>query len=122
MLEVTHLTQQLGELGGVLGLFKSVSLIGLGDLGIALTLGHTAHGQVHADLAALAVKVGAQILDDVGGSAFGHAHYMLVSENQTLGGLLVELRGGSATDRALLGRGVALVYVTTNGADKFFHS
>ena len=45
-----YLAQQLGKFGGMLGLFKGVALEGLGNLGIALTVGLARHGQVHAHL------------------------------------------------------------------------
>ena len=116
-----HLAQQLGELGGVLGLLKGVSLVGLGDLGVALAVGHPAHGQVHPDFAALAVKVLAQALDDLLGSALGHTHHVLVGVRQLALGLFLELLSRGAADRALLGSGLALEHITADGANKFRH-
>ncbi len=46
----------------MLGLLPCVALVGLGDLGIALTVGLTAHSQVHAHLGALAHEVVLQTL------------------------------------------------------------
>src|SRR5699024_9291398 len=52
-----HLAQQLGELGGMLGLFIGSLLPVQADFGVALAMGHTGHSQVHANLGALALEV-----------------------------------------------------------------
>ena len=41
------LAQQLGKAGCMVSFLISVALVSLGDLGVALTLCHTGHGQVH---------------------------------------------------------------------------
>ena len=60
-----HLAQQLSELGGVLGLLQTGLLPVHTDLGIALTMSHTGHGQIHTHLGALALEVGSQTVDDL---------------------------------------------------------
>jgi len=73
-----NLAQQLGELGSMLGLFPGIALEGLGHFGVAIAVSLTAHGQVHANLGALAVEIHAKALDDAGVNTLGHAHTMLV--------------------------------------------
>ena len=57
------LTQQLSETRGVIGLLEGIALEGLGDLGIALTIGLTSHSQIHTDLTTLTIEVVAQVID-----------------------------------------------------------
>ena len=57
------LTKQLSETAGVVSLLKSVALEGLGNLGIALTISLTGHGQIHTNLATLTIEVVAQVLN-----------------------------------------------------------
>ena len=59
------LAQDLGELGGVLGFLVGGLLPVQADLGVALPVGNAGHAQIHADLAALALEVGHQLLEDV---------------------------------------------------------
>ena len=115
------LAQQLGKLGGVLGFLKGGGLPVLADLGIALAIGHPAHGQVHTHLGTFAGEVVPQILDDILGSALGHANNVLSGPGH-LAGLLDELAGGSLALGALLGGIVAFVDVTANAAYVFRHS
>ena len=112
------LAQQLGKLGGMLGLLKCVALPGLGDLGIALAVSDTAHGQIHADLATLAVEVLAQTLLDLLGNVLGDADDMLGDVGVVL--LLNELGCRGLADRAELGDGT-LCDITTNGANILSH-
>ena len=114
------LAQQLGELRSVLSLFPSGLLPIQADLRISLAVGHTGHGQVHADLGALAGEVGTQVLHDVLRSALGHADHVLSSPAH-FGALLHELRCGSMALRTFLGGLLALVNITTNAANKLFH-
>ena len=60
-------------------------------------------------------------VDDLLGSALGHADHMLGSPG-LLTDLLLELLGGSLADGAELGGRVAFVDITANGADKLFHN
>ena len=122
------LAQQLGELRGVLSLFQSGLLPVERDLGIALARGDTAHGQIHADLGALALKVGAQTGDDLflNLSRNVRAEDLADADNVLggpahLAGLLHELGGGNLTYRAELGGRVALMNVTANAANPLFH-
>src|SRR5699024_4896833 len=64
-----NFAQELGKLRGMLSLFVSSLLPVQADLRIALAMSNASHGQIHADLGALAVEVGAQIVHDVLGSA-----------------------------------------------------
>ena len=59
-----HLADQLGELRSVLGLLPGVALVGLGNLGIALAVGLTAHGQIHTHLGTFAHEVILQTLPE----------------------------------------------------------
>ena len=114
------LAQQLGELGGVLGLFERVALEGLGDLGIALALGDAGHRQVHADLAALAVEVLAQTVQNALVNVLGDADHVLAGPDQ-LGSLNRELRAGALAERALRRGLVAFVDVAADRADILLH-
>ena len=99
------------------------------NLGIALAMGHTGHGQVHTHLAALALEVGAQtgddLLADLGGNVLAkdlaHAYHVLGSPGLLLG-LQGELLTADVAHRAL-GRGIlAFMNVTANRTDPLFHS
>ena len=120
-LGVPHaVTEELGELGGVLGLFPSVALEGFGDFGIPLAVGLTRHCQVHTDLGALTHEMGVEVLDHLGIAALGHADFVLGNELESLlGGQFLELRLGSAAERALFGSLVTFVNVAAHCADKF---
>ena len=120
------LAQQLGKLGGVLRFLVSCLFPVHTDLGVALAESHSRHSEVHTDLAAFAVEVGAQTLYDLGGNVgfLGNAYYVLGSEgtkvllllddlNEFLGGLLAQ--GAS-------GRGILAYYdLTAYGTFPFFH-
>ena len=75
----THFAQQFREPGGVVGFLEGDALVGLGDFGIALAVGGAGHGEVHADLAALAVEVHPQAFDDPGIDVLGDADDVLGS-------------------------------------------
>jgi len=113
--------EELGELGGVLGLLPGGLLPVQADLGIALAVGDASHGQVHADLGALAVEVHAQTLEDLLGSALSDADDVLSSPGH-LAFLLLELGGRSLALGAELGRGVALMNITTYAANPLSHN
>jgi len=115
-----HLAQQLGELGGVLSLLQSGLLPIQADLGIALTVGHTAHSQVHTDLRALTLEVLAQALEDLLGSALGHAHHVLGGPG-LVAALEHKLLLGGLADGAEVGSGISLMDVTTDRANPLFH-
>ena len=72
-----HITEKLCEFCSMLGLFESISLESLCDFWIALTLGLTAHCQIHADLGALAGEMSLQTLMNLRVATFGNAYYML---------------------------------------------
>ena len=114
------LAQELGELGGVLGLLKCVALEGLGYLGISLTVGLAGHGQIHADLGAFALEVCLESGKDFGVNALGDTDDVLGGIGYFLVFLeFLELLGGLFTLRTFLGGRVALMYVTAHGADPF---
>ena len=115
------LTQQFGELGGMLGLLKGVALEGLGNLGITLTVGLARHGKIHAHLRAFALEVCLESGEDFGVNALGNT-------DDVLGGIgyflvlleFLELLGGLFTLRTFLRGCVTLVYITAHGTDPFF--
>ena len=47
----------------MVGLFESVALEGLGNLGITLTIGLTSHSQIHTNLTTLTIEVCTQVVD-----------------------------------------------------------
>lgn len=122
------LAQELSKLGGVLGLLVSSLLPVQADLGIALAMSDASHGQVHTDLRALALEVGAQVGNDVLGDTLhlGDAHDVLGSPLELPLLLLQETRTGNAALGALevLGQLVAveLFHITANGANKLHDS
>jgi len=83
-------------------------------------VGHAGHSQIHTDLSALALEVLAQALDDLLIHALGYAHHVLRGPG-AVSGLLFELRRGSAAHGALGRGGIALMNITTDGANKLFH-
>ncbi len=98
------------------------------DLGIALAVGDAGHGQIHADLGALALEVGAQALDDLLLDLGGDIRAELLADaDDVLGSpahlslLFFELAAGDLADGAELGGIVALMDVTAYGANPFCH-
>ena len=117
------LAQKLSELSGVLGLLVGGLLPVQADLGIALAVSDAGHGEIHTDLGALALEVGAQVSDDVLGDLgkLAHAHDVLSGP----GHIAVHLGEAVAGDAALgaletLGQLIAveLLNVTANGANE----
>ena len=94
-----HLAQQLGKLGGVLGLLIGGLLPVQADLRIALPVGHTGHGQIHAHLRALALEILPQAGNDILGGVLGHAQHMLGGIDGVIAGVGLH---GRAADGALL--------------------
>ena len=99
------------------------------DLGIALAMGHTGHGQIHTDLGALALEVGAQTVDDLLADILGDIVAKdLAYAHDVLGGpgllfrLQQELVAADVADRALGGGNITLVNITANRTDPLFHS
>ena len=120
--------QELGKLGGVLGLLQAGLLPIQADLGIALAVSYTGHSQVHTHLTALALKVGAQTVDDLLAHFLGdivaeglaYAYHMLGSPGLILL-LLDKLIRTHMAHGALGGRGVTLVNITANRTYPFLH-
>ena len=115
------LAQKLGKLCGVLSLFPGGLLPVQAYLGVTLAVGDAGHGQIHADLGALAFKIHAQASDYLIGAALRDADNVLGRPGHLTGFNLLELLGRSLALRALLGRGVALVHITTYAADPLSH-
>ena len=58
-----NLAQQFSETRGVVGLLEGIALEGLGNLGIALTVGLTGHSQILSNLATLTIEVSTQVVN-----------------------------------------------------------
>ena len=123
------LAEELGKLRGVLGLLQGGLLPVHADLRIALAVRDAPHGQIHADLAALALKVGAQPGDDL----FLHflrnvraEHLADADDVLRRPGLLLrlqrELAAGDMAHRAFLRRRIAFMNITANRANPLFHN
>ena len=105
----------------MLGLFPGVALVSLGDLGIALAIGLTAHGQIHAHLGALAHEVVLQTLPELLAGALavtdlvlGYELHLRVRLNN-----LYELVLTCLAHRALLGSLGTFVNVPAYGTTPF---
>ena len=81
------------------------------DLRIAFAGGGTAHGQVHADFAAFALKVGTQAGKDLFRHILGDADHMLGGPGH-FAVLLDKLGTGNFTYRALFRRFGSFMYVS----------
>ena len=103
----------------MLGFLESITLPGLSDLGVTLAVSHTAHGQVHADFAALAVEVLAQALQDLLGSILGDTDNVLGNIGVVL--LLDELGSRRLADGAEL-RDRTFGDIATDSANVFRHN
>jgi hypothetical protein len=107
----------------MLSFFVSSLLPIQADLGIALPVSHTGHGQIHTYLGALALEVGAQVSNDILGSALGNTHNVLSSPRKGSAlFLLDELIAGNLALRAGLGGRIALMNITANGANPLCHN
>ena len=113
--------EQFGELGGVFGLFESVTLEGVGDFRIAFALGLTAHGEVHADFRAFAGEVGLEAFDDLRVRVGGDADGVLASPLQIFRFFNFEFRAGALALGAERRGLVTFVDITADGAYKTFH-
>ena len=107
----------------MLGLLPGKALVCLGHLGIALAVGLTAHGQVHAHLGTLTHKVSFQALKHLFVNTLGHTDHMLVGKRQRAFALfhLYELRRGNTALGAFLGSLVTGVHITANSTSELFH-
>ena len=115
-----NFAQQLCKAGCVVCFLVGIALVSLSDLGVALALSHTSHCQIHADLAALTLKVCAQAVHDLLRNALGlaDAHNMLGDIG--VAGLLHKSGSRSLADGALC-RDLAFSNITTNGANVLLH-
>ena len=120
-----YVSEKLGELGGVLSFLESVPFERLGDLRIALTLGLTAHSEIHSDLRALTVEMILETLDNF------LVLYTAVTDVVLAGPLrlaalildLYELARRGVALRALCRRVLAFVNITANQTSEFlFHN
>ena len=118
-----NVAKQFGKLRSMLSLLECITLVSLGDFGITLAVGLTAHGKIHSNLCALTIEVSLEILDHFLVSTLvasctknvhgGEVCLTVISE-------FGELRCWSLTQWALLRCCLALIYVSTYGADKLF--
>ena len=115
------LTQQLGKLRSMLSFFVSCFFPIQTNLRITFTMCHARHSQIHAHLAALAVEVHTQTLDDFRIDALGNTHNVLGSPSHFTF-LLNKLGSRRLTDRAELRSSLTLVHITTNSANKLRHN
>ena len=124
--------EQLGELRGVLRFFVSRLLPVQADLGITLAVRDARHAEVHTDLAALAVEVGHQLLEDILLVLLGDVgvvlHGLAVNAELVLGGELqltldlFEHIALGVAHGALRGSLGAFIDITANLAKPLFHS
>ena len=122
--------EELRELCGVLGFLVGGLLPVQADLGIALAVRNARHAQVHTDLAALAVEVGHELIEDVLLILLGDvgvvlhglcvdAELVLSSQLQLALDLFKRILG--VADGALDGSLGTLINITANLADPLFH-
>ena len=83
-------------------------------------MSHTSHSQIHANLGALALEIGAQVFHNVLAGTLGNAYHVLSSPRH-LTALLHELLAGSLALGAELGSLGALENVTANRTYKLLH-
>ena len=105
-------------------LLPRVTLERLGNFGISLAVGLTAHRQVHAHFAALAGKMRSQTLEHLFVYAFGHADHMFIGPRQRFSfDHFLKFRRGLFTLRTKFGSCIPFVNITANRTNKFlFHS
>ena len=115
-----HVTNQLAELGSMLGLFQCIATECLTDFRITLAVCLTGHSQIHTHLGAFALKMGLQASHNLLRAALGYTNLMLAYEIQCLIGHFLELAGRSLTLRAVGRCLFALIDITTYGTYKFF--
>ncbi len=106
----------------MVGFFEGIAAEGLGHLGITLTVGLTAHRQIHAHFGAFAAEVILQALPDLGVATFGHADHVLVDKGQTAFALddFIEFLFRCLAERTSLGSFRSFVHVSAHGANPFF--
>ena len=115
------LAEHFRELGGVLRLFVSGLFPVEPDFRIALAESDAGHGEVHADLGALALEVGAESFDDFGGNAFDDADLMLGGPVQVFLDDFLELLARGLAEGTFFGADIALDDLAADGASPFFH-
>ena len=127
----TGFRMELRELGGVLGFLVGGLLPVQADLGIALAVRNARHAQVHTDLAALAVEVGHELIEDILLVLFADLvvvlHGLGIDAELMLGGELhlaldfLEHIALGVAHGALRGRLGTFIDITANLADPLFH-
>lgn len=115
-----HFAQKFGKLCCMLGFFEGIASEGLSYFGVSLSLGLTAHGQVHANLAALARKIVAQTLHNLRIQSFCYTYAMLISV-YFLGAFLNLYECVYSAYRADFRHRLALDYFAADGALVLFH-
>ena len=123
--------EELCELRSVLRLFIGGLLPVQADFGIALAVGNAGHAEIHTDLAALAGKVGLELIENVllilvadvlvVLDGLGIDAVLVLGGQRHLAGDLLELVRRGMADRAFGGRLLALIDITADGADELFH-
>ena len=123
--------EELRELGGVLGFLVGGLLPVQADLGIALAVRDARHAQGHTDLAALAVEVGHELIEDILLVLFADLvvvlHGLGIDAELMLGGELhlaldfLEHIALGVAHGALRGRLGTFIDITANLADPLFH-
>ena len=105
----------------MLGLLPGVTLVSLGDLGITLAVGLTAHRQVHAHLGALAHEVILETLPQFGAGTLAVADLVNRHEIEVAPGLYQfdEFFLAYLAHRALIGCLGTFVDVPANGTTPF---
>jgi hypothetical protein len=115
------LAKELSIAGSMTGLFHGIMLEGTCNLGIALAVSLTSHGQVHTDLTALALEGVAAVLQQFGRYALfeGDAQLMLSGKlGCSILSEFLELIGACATDGALSWCFLTFIDVTADGTNK----
>ena len=117
-----NLAYELCKLGCMLGLLPCVTLEGLGNFGITLTVCLTAHRKVHAHLGALAHEVVLKTLPEFGIRTFAITEFVLGNEIELAAVLynLNELVLLCFAYRALIGCLGTFVDISTYGTTPFF--
>ena len=118
-----HVTEKFSKLGSVLSFLKCISLECLSDFRISLTVSLTAHGQVHADLAAFTGEIRLQTFVNLSIATFGNTDNVLASPS--LGSIFLdfyEFVSFCVANRALCRWVLALINIAANEASEFlFH-
>lgn len=115
-----HVTEKFSKLGSVLSLLKCISLECLSDFRISFAVSLTAHGQVHADLAAFTGEIRLQTFVDLSVATFGNTDNVLASPS--LGSIFLdfyEFVSFCVANRTLCRWVLAFINIAANEASEF---